>query len=80
MKPDILLALSGEAFFINPETAVGLMWLQCHFPKDEWDYLTMGASFIDHTSAAMLHIDAEDAGLYVEITEAHENFIEGFHD
>ena len=56
------------------------MWLQCHFPEDEWDYLTMGASFIDHTSAAMLHIDAEDAGLYVEITEAHENFIQGFHD
>jgi hypothetical protein len=80
MKPDILLALSGEAFFINPETAVGLMWLQCHFPEDEWDYLTMGASFIDCTSASMLCIDAEDSGLLVNLTEAKEDFLKGFHD
>jgi hypothetical protein len=80
MKPDILLALSGEAFFINPETAVGLMWLQCHFPEDEWDFLTMGASFIDCTSASMLCIDAEDSGLLVNLTEAKEDFLKGFHE
>ena len=80
MKPDILLALSGEAFFINPETAVGLMWLQCHFPEDEWDFLTMGASFIDCTSASMLCIDVEDSGLLVNLTEAKEDFLKGFHD
>ena len=80
MKPDILLALSGEAFFINPETAVGLMWLQCHFPEDERDFLTMGASFIDCTSASMLCIDAEDSGLLVNLTEAKEDFLKGFHD
>ena len=80
MKPDILLALSEEAFFINPETAVGLMWLQCHFPEDEWDFLTMGASFIDCTSASMLCIDVEDSGLLVNLTEAKEDFLKGFHD
>ena len=80
MKPDIILAASGDAFFISPETGAGLMWLQCHFPQNEWDFLTMGASFIDCTSASMLTIDAEDAGLFVELTNAKEDFIPGLHD
>jgi len=80
VKPDIILAASGDAFFISPETAAGLVWLQCHFPQDEWDYLTMGASFIDCMSASMLTIDAEDSGLMVELTEAKEDFIQSFHD
>jgi len=80
MKPDIILAASGDAFFISPETAVGLVWLQCHFPENEWDFLTMGASFIDCTSASMLCVDAEDGGLLVELTNAKEDFIQGFRD
>ena len=80
MKPDIVLVSSDDAFFIDPASAVGLLWLQYHFPQDEWPYLTMGAAFIDCTSASMLAIDAEDAGLSVGFSKSRENFIPGFHD
>lgn len=80
MKSDIVLVSFEDAFFIDPITAVGLLWLQCHFPVEEWEYLSMGAAFIDCTSASMLAMDAEDGGLAVGFSKSKENFIPGFHD
>jgi hypothetical protein len=47
---------------------------------EEWEYLSMGAAFIDCTSASMLAMDAEDSGLAVGFSKSKENFIPGFHD
>ncbi len=80
MKPDIVLDHHGDNFFIAPGSAAGIAWLQCHFSEDEWDYLVMGASWLDRTSAAELAIDAEDGGMLVHIEESPEIFISGFHD
>ena len=80
MTPDIRLSSFEDLFFVDPVKAVGLAWLQLHFPEEEWAYLSMGACFLDCTSAAALALDAEDAGLLVEITKLKENFIPGLHD
>ena len=80
MKPDIKLVSYEDAFFIDPTSAVGLLWLQCHFPKEEWEFLSMGASLIDCTSASMLAVDAQDSGLLVGFSKSKENFMPGFHD
>jgi hypothetical protein len=80
MKHDIGLVSFEDAFFIDPLTAVGLLWLQYHFPIEEWPHLSMGAAFIDCTSASMLAMDAEDAGLSIGFSKSKESFIPGFHD
>ena len=80
MKPDIILDHHGDSYFITPASAAGLVWLQCHFEEDEWDYLSMGATCLDRTSASELTIDAEDGGLLVHLVETPKTFIPGFHD
>ncbi len=80
MTHDIELSQLNEVYVITPSSAAGMAWLQCHFPEDEWDWLCFGASCIDATSASMLAIDAEDAGLQVLLGPKGEVFLPDFHD
>ena len=80
MKHDIELSQLNKVYVITPLSAVGMVWLQCHFPMEEWDWLCFGASCIDAPSAAMLVIDAEDAGLSILLSSKGEAFIPGLND
>ena len=62
---DLSLITEGQAFRLQPESVHGMLWLQTHFEKDDWDALTSGAVTIAPHDAAMLVIDAEDAKLIV---------------
>ena len=77
---DITLTIYGDFYFIAGTSAAGLMWLQMHFPDEEWDYIAMESTFIDKTSATKLAIDAEDGGMIVTVKKGTEVFIPDFHD
>ena len=77
---DITLTVYGDFYFIAGTSMAGLMWLQMHFPDEEWDYIAKEASFIDKPSATKLVIDAEDGGMKVSIKKGTDVFIPGFHD
>ena len=80
MKHDIELSQLAGDYVITPLSMAGMMWLQLHFPEDEWDWLCHGASCLSPTCAAQLTIDAQDAGLIVLLSSDTGTFIPGFHD
>ena len=62
---DLQLVDVVDKVYVVPQSIHGVLWLQTHFHKDNWDDLTTGAVTIAHHDAAMLVIDAEDAELIV---------------
>lgn len=62
---DLQLVLIGQRVWVVPQTPFGMLWLQCHFPDEDWPSLSADALVLPRHDAAMLVIDAEDAGLSV---------------
>ena len=56
-----------QLFSISPTSAVGLFWLQAHFPVDEWEVLLNGQAIFGAECLAALVADARAAGLVVAV-------------
>ena len=63
---DLQLVDVIDKVFVVPQSVVGVMWLQLHFPKEDWDNLTNGAVVLNHENAKAMLIDARSAGLIVK--------------
>lgn len=63
---DLQLVNVIDKVFVVPQSIHGVLWLQTHFPPDEWDDLTDGAVVLKPQNAEMLLIDARSAGLIVK--------------
>ena len=62
-----LKAQSVDALFsLSPQSALGLFWLQAHFPVDEWDVLLNGQAVFSAECYEAIVADARAAGLGVE--------------
>ncbi|WP_222929533.1 hypothetical protein [Synechococcus sp. PROS-7-1] len=65
-----LIAQTLESNFVQlqPASIHGVFWLQCHFPKKEWDILIAGqAAFATECMHQLAH-DARVAGVTLEWT------------
>ena len=63
-----LKAQSVDALFaLSPQSALGLFWLQAHFPAEEWDVLLNGQAVFSADCYEAIVADARVAGLAVEI-------------
>ena len=54
-------------FAIRPVSALGLFWLQAHFPSNEWDVLLGGQAVFNADCLAAMLADARGAGLAVDL-------------
>ncbi len=63
---DLQLVDVIDKVFVVPQSVVGVLWLQTHFPPSEWDALTNGAVVLKHENAGAMLIDARSAGLIVK--------------
>ena len=63
---DLQLVDVIDKVFVVPQSVLGVLWLQSHFPPEEWDALTNGAVVLKHDNAQTLLIDARSAGLIVK--------------
>ena len=63
---DLQLVDVIDKVFVVPQSVLGVLWLQSHFPSSEWDALTNGAVVLKPQNAEMLLIDARSAGLIVK--------------
>lgn len=63
---DIQLVQINDKVWVVPQSAVGMFWLQAHFPDDAWDAISNEAVIIPKHDAGMLVIDAQSAELNVK--------------
>ncbi len=63
---DLQLVDVIDKVFVVPQSVVGVLFLQTHFPPENWDALTKGAVVLKHDNAQTLLIDARSAGLIVK--------------
>ena len=63
---DLQLVDVIDKVFVVPQSIVGVLWLQTHFPPSDWDELTQGAVVVKHENARAMLIDARSAGLIVK--------------
>ena len=63
---DLQLVDVIDKVFVVPQSIVGVLWLQTHFPPSDWDELTKGAVVVKHENARAMLIDARSAGLIVK--------------
>ncbi len=63
---DLSIEQVESVFSVRAVSALGLFWLQAHFPDDEWDDLLGGKAVFSQPCMAALHADASGAGLRVE--------------
>ena len=63
---DLQLVDMLDKVFVVPQSVIGVLWLQLHFPPENWDDLTNGAVVLKHDNAQMLLINARSAGLTVK--------------
>ena len=63
---DLQLVDVIDKVFVVPQSVVGVLWLQTHFPPSDWDELTQGAVVVKHENARAMLIDARSAGLIVK--------------
>lgn len=63
---DLQLVDVIDKVYVVPQSIVGVLWLQTHFPPSDWDALTNGAVVVKHESARAMVIDAKAAGLIVK--------------
>ena len=63
---DLTVQQVESSFAVSPGSALGLFWLQAHFPTSEWDDLLSGRAVVSGESLTAMTSDARDAGLSVE--------------
>ncbi|MGC6482237.1 MAG: hypothetical protein ACON4T_01505 [Synechococcus sp.] len=64
---DLKVKSINASFTIRPLSALGLFWLQAHFPADQWDVLLGGQAVFNAECFAAIVDDARSAGLGVEL-------------
>ena len=62
---DLKLTAVDASFSISPTSALGLIWLQAHFPASEWGVLLSGNAVFSADCVDAMVADAEVAGLAV---------------
>ena len=60
---DLSLITEGQAFRLQPESVHGMLWLQTHFEKSNWELLAEGLATVSQSNADELIEDASNAGL-----------------
>ena len=60
---DLSLITEGQAFRLQPESIHGMLWLQTHFEKSNWELLAEGLATVSQSNADELIEDALNAGL-----------------
>ena len=60
---DFSLITEGQAFRLQPESVHGMLWLQTHFEKSNWELLAEGLATVSQSNADELIEDALNAGL-----------------
>lgn len=60
---DLSLITEGQAFRLQPESVHGMLWLQTHFEKSNWELLAEGLATVSQSNADELMEDALNAGL-----------------
>ena len=63
---DLQLVDVIDKVFVVPQSVTGVIWLQLHFPPEDWDALTNGAVVLKPENAEVLLVDARAAGLNVK--------------
>ena len=51
---------------LQPQTAIGMLWLQTHFDNDQWEALSNSTVIISEENSKLLIEDATNAGLNIE--------------
>ena len=51
---------------LQPESAVGMLWLQTHFENDQWEALSNSTVIISDENSKLLIEDATNAGLNIK--------------
>jgi len=51
---------------LQPNSAIGMLWLQTHFENDQWEALSNSTVIISEENSQLLIEDAKNAGLNVE--------------
>ena len=51
---------------LQPQTAIGMLWLQTHFDNDQWEALSDSTVIISEENSKLLIEDATNAGLNIK--------------
>ena len=51
---------------LQPNSAIGMLWLQTHFENDQWEALSNSTVIISKENSQLLIEDATNAGLNVK--------------
>ena len=51
---------------LQPQSAVGMLWLQTHFENDQWEALSNSTVIISEENSKLLIEDASNAGLNIK--------------
>ena len=51
---------------LQPQTAIGMLWLQTHFENDQWEALSNSTVIISEENSKLLIEDATNAGLNIK--------------
>ena len=51
---------------LQPQSAIGMLWLQIHFENDQWEALSNNTVVISDKNSKLLIEDAMNAGLNIE--------------
>ena len=51
---------------LQPQTAIGMLWLQTHFENDQWAALSDSTVIISEENSKLLIEDATNAGLNIK--------------
>ena len=52
--------------FLQPKSAMGMLWLQTHFENDQWEALSNSAVIISEENSRLLIEDAKKAALNIK--------------
>ena len=64
---DISLSYKRSGTQIEPKSVHGILWLQTHFESKHWKAISSGLVIIPTKDAEMLGVDAQKAGLSVNL-------------
>ena len=51
---------------LQPQSAIGMLWLQTHFEEDQWEALSNSSVIISEENSQLLIEDAKNAGLNIK--------------
>ena len=51
---------------LQPQSAIGMLWLQTHFENDQWESLSNNEVIISEENSKLLIEDATNAGLKIK--------------